>query len=807
MAFTGLMAVAFQCMVLGAPAPPSDYPIAPVPFTAVHFQDGFWLPRLETNRTVTIPYCFSKCEETGRIENFKVAGGLSDKAWRGGAGFDDSDVSKIIEGAAYSLAVKPDAKLEAYLDQLIGYYAAAQEKDGFLYTYWTARHTVKDPKRVACRPEKERWDNIASAHQLYNAGHMYEAAVAHYQATGKRTLLEIALRNADLVCSEFNENGRRDPPGHQEIEIGLAKLYRVTGQKKYLDQAKFFLEQRGRATGRRLYGPYSQDHKPVVEQSEAVGHAVRANYMYAGMADVAALTGDSGYLQAVGRLWENVVGRKLYLTGGVGARGGGEAYGDDYELPNLTAYCETCAAIANCLWNHRMFLLHGDGKYIDVLERSLYNGVLSGIGLDGKSFFYPNPLESDGRHARSPWFGCACCPSNICRFMPSIPGYVYAVRGDELFVNLYVGGKADFELGRQKLTITQQTRYPWDGTISLRIEPQQPPTRFVLKLRIPGWAQGKPVPSDLYRYLDDHPEQPSLKLNGQPLPCQPTAGYVAIDRQWQSGDTVELSFPMPVRRVVAHPAVEDCRGKVALERGPIVFCVEHADVPQGKVLNLLLPDDAVLQSRFRPDLLSGVQVIEGTAQSTRFEKTADGGKRIQQQPVNFTAIPYYAWAHRGQGEMTVWLARSLEVARPLPAPTTASTAKASSSGGDPSALNDQREPKSSGDHSNKFLHWWPRKGTTEWVQYDLARPTEVRAVEVYWFDDTGRGECRIPESWRLLYRRDGQWLPVEEPSGFGCEKDKYNRCQFKPVTTDGLRIEVKLQPNWSAGIHEWRVEP
>lgn len=783
---------------LQAAEPARDWPIRAVPFFHVQPEDDFWQARLRTSRAVTVPYCFEQCEKTGRISNFAKAGGLMEGKFEG-IYFNDSDVYKIIEGASYTLQWQPDAKLDEYLDRLIGFIAAAQEDDGYLYT-----------ARTLCGPDymppggKERWSD-PSGHELYCAGHLYEAAVAHHQATGKRSLLSVALKNAELICRTFGPGKLTWPPGHQEIEIGLVKLYRLTGEQRYLRQAEFFLELRGRAETHRLFGPYSQDHQPVDQQREAVGHAVRAGYMYTGMADVAVLTGKGAWFEALEGIWADIVGRKLYLTGGVGARGGGEAFGDGYELPNLTAYCETCAAIAHVLFNHRMFLRSGDGRYIDVLERSLYNGVLPGVGLDGKSFFYTNVLESDGRHQRSPWFDCACCPSNIARFIPAVPGYAYAAAGEAIYVNLFFSGRARIELNGGHVTLRQQTDYPWGGQVKIAVEPDEDGAEFALKVRVPRWARNQPVPSDLYRYLDTAAEQPTLKLNGQPLPLELDKGYATIRRQWDKGDTVELHLPMPVRRVVAHEAVEENRGKVVLERGPLVYCVEWPEVEDGQVLCLLLPDDQSLAVRQRPDLLGGLTVIEGRAMRTRFVE--EGGKKVlAKEPVRFAAIPYYAWAHRGRGEMAVWLARSAETARPLPAPTIASQAKATASGGDVAALNDQREPRSSGDHANRFLHWWPRKGTVEWVQYDFAQPIRVSAVEVYWFDDTGRGECRVPAAWRLLYRAGDEWQPVANPSGFGCEKDKYNRTTFDPVVTTALRIEVQLPERFSAGIHEWRVE-
>jgi DUF1680 family protein len=533
---------------------------------------------------------------------------------------------------------------------------------------------------------------------------------------------------------------------------------------------------------------------------------VRAGYLYSGMADVAALTGDERYVKAIDTIWGNVVGEKLYLTGGIGARGAGEAFGRDYELPNLSAYCETCAAVANDYWNLRLFLLHGEAKYVDVMERTVYNGLLAGVSLDGKRFFYPNPLESDGQHQRSPWFGVACCPGNLTRFLASVPGYVYAQQGDTLYVNLYAAGTADISLDSgRKLKFTQETLYPWDGKVKMTVTPDET-AKFTINLRIPGWARNEVVPSNLYRFEHQVNEPPMMKVNGKSAPLNMNRGYAVLQRSWKKGDVVELNLPMPVRRVVANEEVSDDVGKVALQRGPLVYCVEWPDMKDGHVVNLLL-DDEPLTAEFRPDLLNGVEIVKGEALSLRY---ADPHKTLEKERVGLTAIPYYAWANRGRGEMAVWLARTESGARPLPFPTLASTSKATASAQgvrpDTRALNDQREPKSSGDHSNRYLHWWPHKGTKEWVQYDFAKPAKVSAVEVYWFDDTGVGECRLPKSWQLFYRQNGEWKPVDNPSGYGCEADRYNRATFDAVETDGLRLEVQLPEKFSAGIHEWRVE-
>ncbi|MCC6682906.1 MAG: glycoside hydrolase family 127 protein [Phycisphaeraceae bacterium] len=620
----------------------TDYPIRPIPFNRVSIDSGFWSPRIETNRTVTIPYDFAKCQETGRLANFARAGGFEDGPHEGHR-FNDSDVFKVIEGAAYSLALHPDAELDAFLDDLIAKIAAAQEPDGYLFT---ARTLGSDDKTIG----EHRWSNLRLSHELYNVGHLYEAAVAHYEATGKRTLLDVALRNADLVCETFGPRPGQlvDVPGHQEIEIGLVKLYRTTGKDKYLDLAKFFLDMRGRSDLRTTYGDYCQDHEPIKQQSQAVGHAVRAAYMYAGIAEVAALTGDGEYLAAIDRIWQDEVTCKLYITGGIGARHKGEAFGDAYELPNDTAYNETCAAIANVLFNQRMFLLHGDAKYIDVVERMIYNGLLSGVALSGDRFFYPNPLSWDGEYAfnigevgRSPWFKCSCCPVNVVRFLPSLGGYIYAVRDQQVYVNQFIGGSGQIELPVGPVTLTQRSDYPWDGRINLTVQAQTP-RRFALHVRIPGWVNGQPVPSDLYHYVDPTPAAWTLNVNGQTIKPTLDNGYAVIERQWHDGDTVQLNLAMPIRQVQADERVQANRGRVALERGPVVYCVEATDMPGIDLDELRVADDAALSAEHRADLLGGVTVLTGQAGLQNGSET------------NIIAVPYYAWANRALGPMQVW---------------------------------------------------------------------------------------------------------------------------------------------------------
>lgn len=782
---------------LCASPPTGDYPIQPVSFTQVHIDDAFWAPRIETNRTVTIPHAFHKCEENGRLDNFAAAGGLIDREYQGIYPFDDTDVYKTLEGASYALMVKPDPKLDAYLDSVITLIAAAQEDDGYLYTARTL-----NAKRLQGWFGDKRWARLSGSHELYDAGHLFEAAAAHNQATGKRTLLNVALKFADLIDSTFGPGKLEKPPGHQVIEMGLVKLYRVTGEKRYLNLAKFFLDARGRSlNGRKLGGEYNQDHTPVIEQDEAVGHAVRAGYMYAGMADVAAMTGDKVYIKAIDRLWENVAGKKLYLTGGIGATGSNEGFSNNYDLPNMSAYNETCASIANIFWNQRLFLLHGDSRYIDVMERTLYNALLSGISLDGTHFFYPNPLESVGQHQRAEWFGCACCPGNVTRFMASVPGYVYAAKNNDLYVNLYVSNRASVTLEKQSVTLTQKTRYPWEGHIEITVDPDQAGASFTLRLRIPGWAQGRPLDTDLYSYINSDPADITLMVNGTPQQLHIEKGYARIHRAWNTGDTVTLDLPMQVRRVTALDSVQADRGRVALERGPIVYCAEFPDNPGGRVRNLLLTD-ADITSSFKPDLLNGVTVLRGEAKA--FHRNAEGA--VSSVVQDLTMIPYYGWAHRGKGEMEVWLAADESAVKPVGGPTLASMSNVSASfGKNPEAVNDLLEPASSGDHDVPYFHWWPHKGTQEWIQYDFPRPEEVSTVEVYWFDDTGRGECRLPASWRVMYREDGRWKPVYSPDPYPIQIDSFNTIVFETVHTTSLRLSIHSQDEWAGGIHEWKV--
>jgi DUF1680 family protein len=637
-----------------------DYPIQAVPFTQVHLSDNFWLPRIKVNELVTIPASFERCEKTGRVKNFEMAASHSGKFCTIYP-FDDTDIYKTLEGASYSLSLFPDAKLEAYMDSLIAIVAKAQEPDGYLYTARTI-----DPTHPQAWAGVKRWVNERKlSHELYNAGHLYEAAAAHYMATGKKNLLNIALKNADLVCSVFGPipDQQHTAPGHEVVEMGLVKLYRITGKKEYLNTAKYFIEERGRdvsydSTSKDEWknGSYWQDNIPVTEQTEAEGHAVRAGYLYSAMADVAALTGDEKLLSAVDTIWDNVVGKKMYVQGGVGAIGDGERFGDNYELPNATAYNETCAAIAQVFWNERMFLLHGDSKYIDVLEKTLYNGFISGVGLDGKSFFYTNAMQvknsfnhPDMEATRSGWFPCSCCPTNVVRLMPSIPGYVYAQQNDKLYANLFIAGTTALKINGKEVSIIQQNNYPWDGDLKFIIKPKSA-FDFSMLIRIPGWARNEAMPSDLYSFYNNSDQKTIITINGKEVNCPIENGYAILNRKWKKNDMIEVSLPMEVKKVVANNNVKSDVGRVALQRGPIMYCAEWVD-NNGKAANIVMPVNTQLQASFNPDLLNGIEVLKATVPAVVIE---DNGEAIKTQNQNFMAIPYYAWANRGKGEMMMW---------------------------------------------------------------------------------------------------------------------------------------------------------
>ena len=585
--------------------------ITPVNFSDVRINDAFWSPRLQCHKDVTLQVCIDQIEnQTGRIRNFENA--AKGEGQHSGIYYDDSDVYKALEGMAYALKNNPDPELEAKCDEWIDKFAAAQQEDGYINTYFTLTGL------------ENRWDNM-DKHEMYCAGHMIEAGVAYYNVTGKRKLLDVCIRMADHMMTQFGPDKRHWVPGHEEIELALVKLYQTTGESKYLNFANWLLEQRGHGYGshgkldRQWNAPYYQDDKPVREMSEIGGHAVRSMYLYCGMADVAAYTGDQGYIDALNRLWDDVVLRNMYITGGIGQSANNEGFTEDYDLPNLTAYCETCASVGMVFWNWRMNQFTGDSKYADVMERSLYNGALAGISLAGDRFFYVNPLESMGDHHRQAWYGCACCPSQVCRFLPSIGNYVYGVSDKAIWVNLYMGNQAEITMGKKTLTLTQETNYPWKGEVALKVG-MKGSLKTQIRLRIPDWCKSY-----------------TIAVNGESVEVPVEKGYAVVDRKWKGGDVVTLNFDMPVELVAADPRVKEDVGKRAVQRGPLVYCIEEVDNPMD-FDSLKVAESATFDTDFVADKLGGIVEI-----------TAHSGEQTLRY------IPYYAWDNREAGKMKVWV--------------------------------------------------------------------------------------------------------------------------------------------------------
>lgn len=760
--------------------------LSAVPFTQVEIEDSFWSPRRETNRLVSIPVNLAMLEKSGNLRNFELAAARATNGFTGPV-FMDSDVYKALEAASYSLATHPDPELDKRLDGIIAKLAGAQLPDGYLDTYYI----VKEPGR--------RWTNLRDNHELYCAGHLFEAAVAHFQATGKRNFLIIATQLADHIDSVFGPAPKRlGYPGHPEIELALIKLWRVTGERRYFELARFFVENRGRKFFAeehrtpldRYDGAYWQDDVPIFEHKTIKGHAVRAAYLLSGTTDVAAETGDVRLFKMIHRVWRNTAQRNLYLTGGIGPSAHNEGFTEDYDLPNLTAYQETCASVALAQWNHRLALLDGDARYADIVERSLYNGVLDGVSLDGAKFFYVNPLASEGGHHRSPWFGCACCPPNVARTLASLGGYAYATSDHALWVNLYIQGAVNTTVAGRKVGLRVVTEYPWDGKIVLK--PQVTPrASFELRLRVPGWSDGAIV-----------------AVNGKPVKSPVLErGYLVLSRAWRTGDSVALNLPMRVQRIAAHPRVKEDAGQLAIQRGPLVYCLEACDQSE-PLSSLYLPATAELKPVKKPGMLGGIVAVQGFAEvaaeldwSGRLYRPAASSRRV---PI--TAIPYYAWDNRTAGAMKVWLPSAPPLPKAGGLETQAKVTMSFVSGNcQPWGINDGVEPKNSGEQPAALAHWWPHKGADEWVQYTWSKPVTTGGARVYWFDDTGRGECRLPAAWHIQYLDGQEWKTVAAKAGFVIQKDTWCEARFTPVTTLALRLAVKLQPAWAAGVQEWKV--
>ncbi len=759
-----------------------------IPFTQVKIADNFWAPKQEVNRKVSIPHLFQKLEEVGTIRNFERAAKGEHTGYEGLI-FSDSDLYKTIESASYSLASHPDKALDAKLDALIAKIAAAQMPDGYLDTWFQVN-----------APDK-RWTNLRDTHELYCAGHMFEAAVAHYQATGKRTFLNVAIKLADLIAERFGPDKKMGYPGHPECELALMKLWHATGDKKYFELARFFIENRGShyfATEHntppdRYDGSYWQDDVPIRDHNSIVGHAVRAGYLFSGATDVARETDDEGLLAMLERVWKNTTQRRMYVTGGMGPSASNEGFTTDYDLPNLTAYQETCASVAMVLWNHRLNLLYGNAKYADVMETALYNGMLAGVSLDGSKFFYVNSLESKGNHHRSSWFVCACCPPNETRTLASLGSYIYAKSKDSLYVNLYVAGSVETTIADKTIKMDVETNYPWNGAVKIVLKLERA-MQFALRLRAPIWNG---TPKSAFKPFVSTP-----RINDGYQKVEIKDGYYVIDRIWKPNDIVTFDLQMKPRMIVSDPRVKDNIGRVALAKGPLIYCLEACDNVAAFSSIYVNTEESIYVGENKA---LGVQTLEFPG------RVADVAPRrglynSPEPPTTkpITAIPYYAWDNRKPGEMKVWIPTS-------PPPPIVGGAELSakvnmsfiSENCSPWAINDGVVPDKSNSHPGDLAHWWPHKGGQEWVQYTWTQPVTVNGSKVYWFDDTGTGECRFPASWKLEYKEGDEWKPIG--AKYAVAPDKWCDVSFKPIKTTALRLIVDMQPNWAAGIHEWKV--
>jgi len=797
-----------------------DYPLKPVPFNRVEMLSDFWRPRLVTQREVLVPFAFERTQPG--VEHLKAARDfLAGETVEGHRPhrFIDSDLYKVMEGAAYLLQLRQDPELEATLDELADVIAAAQHENGYLYpSHTTGVGTSKQMMGDA------PYEFVVHSHELYNVGHMYEAAIAYYQATGKDKLLKVAEKSAQHINRVFFEgdpdynDGKpiEQAPGHQEIELALVKLFRVTGKKTYLDMARKFLEVRGVSyvpDGEGVLAPtYAQQHAPVADQKEAVGHAVRATYLYSAMADVGTLTQQPAYATALNRIWGNIVDTRMHITGGLGAVHGIEGFGPRYELPNADAFNETCAAVGNVLFNYRMFLLHKDAKYLDVAEVALLNNVLAAVNLEGNRFFYVNPLDADGKYpfnhgtaGRAPWFGTACCPSNIARLLPQVAGMTYAHNGEDLYVTFYAESKTSVRMNQVDIAIEQKTAYPNDGEVSLVVDPEQP-TRFSLRMRIPTWTRERFVPGDLYRYIDSSDESVQLSVNGTELEVPIEDGFAIIDREWQPGDRVNLRLPMPVRITECHPAVEANRGRIALSRGPLVLCAEGVD-NGGATQRFFfrdLPDaGAAKLSEQKIDTGSFVQ-LSMPAQAVTADREAEN--------LAIVLTPYYAWNNRGVSSMSVWFPRKKDLAKfdPTTLPQESSFASVTASHtfteDTVSAVGDNREPKWS--NGNKDSRWSsrPQKGKKQWIEGRFPKSRTLRSVGLYWYDN--HRDVRLPADWSIEVEKDGEWSPMDlyVTDEYGVRLNQYNVVRpAAELTCNAIRVLMTPRESACVGVLEIKV--
>jgi len=805
-------------------SPEKDYPLKPVPFNHVSLEDRFWLPRLKVQAQTTVPHALGETEPA--VERLRMcAAFLKDsnapkpKPHR----FISSDLFKVMEGASYTLMIKPNPELEKQMDEIIDIIASAQQDNGYLYV----SHTCGNPNPRAMGETPYSW--VVHSHELYNMGHMYEGAIAYYRATGKDKWLKVAEKSAEHINTVFFKgdpnynNGRpvMQSPGHEEPELALCKMYRVTGKKLYLDMAKRFLDIRGvtyRPQGEGVMAPsYAQQHKPVIEQGKAVGHAVRAGYLYAAMADVSALTGDMAYARAAEKIWHDIVDTKMHLIGGLGATHGIEGFGPAYDLPNRDTYNETCAAVANVLFNFRMYLLHKDAKYFDVAEVALLNNSLAGISLRGDTFFYVNVLEADGikkfNHGsggRSPWFGCACCPSNLARLMPQISGYMYAHTADEIYLGLYGSSQTEISMPGGIVRIKQSSNYPFDGKINLQIDSSSS-QRFALKLRIPTWARERFVPGRLYRYIDGLKPRWTLTVNNEKVRPDVVKGFATIDRKWLRGDKVELHLPMPLRCNDAIDKVKANRNRLAMTRGPLVYCAEQADNDNEKVQRFYITEPCdrqqVVMEVVEEGLLRGISVA-----SVPGREVTDDGTRA----ATIKMIPYYAWNNRGEDSMIIWMPRTEELAAEsmisnLLTQTQYGEVLAShtNEGDAVAAVVDGILPKSSSDQTPPRWTSLPFKNRRQDISFTFPATRKVRSVSVYWCEDRSN-DIRTPRRWWIDYKKgESDWQRMKKyvTDFYGLEKSTFNFVRPEAtLSCDAIRVSVLPQVGYCMGIHEIQLE-
>jgi DUF1680 family protein len=772
----------------GMPQGPQLANLREVPFTQVKIADGFFAGRRAQNRKVTLEHALRQLEETGTLPNFDLAAAGAREGFQGFV-YQDSDAYKALEAVAMALADAPDPELDAKLDGIIARIGKSQQPDGYLNSWFT----VKEPEK--------RFLNLRDNHELYCAGHLFEAAVAHFRATGKRNLLDIATKYADLLCNTFGDGpGKRAGYcGHPGPELALVKLADVTGKPEYFALAQYFVNARGskvfaQERGEdlaRYDGTYWLDHVPLRELGAIAGHAVRATYLMSGAVDVAARTRDEALLRMVDRVWRNTIEKNVFVTGGIGPSASNEGFTHDFDLPTGSAYQESCASIGVVMWAWRLNLLYADARYADAVEQALYNAIPAGVQLDGRKFFYVNPLASRGDHHRREWYGCACCPPNLARTFAGLGSYAYATGPDALYVNLYIQGSVRAKIGEAAFELDVVTDYPWQGNVTLTVRCPKP-VRASLCLRIPGWCEGA-----------------SASINREVGQDVISNGYCVLNREWRSGDKVELRLPMTVRRLEADPRAEALRGRIAFARGPIVYCGEQTDqkVP---LEELVVPPGADVKMATEPKLLGGVVKLAVDAlhcPGQPFPAHTLYRGQPQPKPAPLVLVPYAVWDNRTAGPMAVWFPQS-----PLPPRGGGPEARAKvsmsfvSGNCDPEGVRDGEEPQRSGDTPPRSTHWWPHKGTTEWIQYDWPTQLRLDGCRIYWFDDTGRGECRLPKQARLSFLDGDQWKPVLlTGDGLPIAADRWCEVKFAPITTRALRLEVGLQPDFAAGVIEWRV--